>query len=343
MQTTQTVKLYGGADLHGSNVLLSLCDDSGNQVYRRRVKANIEAVLEALAPYKDQLERLGVESTYNWYWFVDGLMEHEYSVDLGNPAKMQQYKGIKSTNDLSDAAWLAEQERLGIFPACYIYPKKERAVRDALRRRQLIAQQRTQALLSTSSLLTRYGQQPPDTRALKKWTQTDIENTGLEPFVQLQLRMLLTSIQCADGLINEIETAVYDWLKPTQLHERIQQLPGIGLILGATIVLETGTFSRFKNAGCYASYCRTVKSERTSNSKKKGENNKRNGNKYLAWAFVEAANFAVRYYPPIQAWYDKKKKATNQIVAKKALASKLAKATWHVMRGSDFDMNLLFG
>lgn len=343
MQTTQENKLYGGADLHGSNVLLSLCDESGAQIYKRRVKTDLPSVVEALAPYKDRLERLGVESTYNWYWFVDGLIEQGYDVDLGNPAKMQQYKGIKATTDMTDAAWLAEQERLGIFPACYIYPRKERAVRDALRRRQLFSQQCTQALLSMSSLLTRYGINPPGSRQLKGWTAADVEATGLEPFVQLQLRTLLQDLQCTDRLMREIESAVMEWLKPTQLHRRIQLVPGIGLILGAMILLESGDFNRFKNAGCYASYCRTVKSERTSNEKKKGENNKRNGNKYLAWAFVEAASFAIRYYPPVQSWYDRKKKARNQIVAKKALACKLAKATWHVMKGKDFDMKLLFG
>lgn len=99
-----------------------------------------------------------------------------------------------------------------------------------------------------------------------------------------------------------------------------------GIILGMTIVLESGEFSRFPHAGCYASYCRTVKSTRTSNGKKKGENNQRNGNPYLAWAFIEAAGFASRYYPEIQSWYDRKKKQRNNIVAKKALACKLSKA-----------------
>ena len=89
-------------------------------------------------------------------------------------------------------------------------------------------------------------------------------------------------------------------------------------------------------------YCRTVKSERTSNGKKKGKNNQRNGNPYLAWAFIEAASFAPRFYPEIQSWYDRKKKKSIVIVAKKALASKLAKAVWYVMTGEEFKMELMF-
>jgi transposase len=110
-----------------------------------------------------------------------------------------------------------------------------------------------------------------------------------------------------------------------------------------TILLEAGDFRRFKNASCYASYCRTVKSERISNGKKKGENNTRNGNPYLAWAYIEAATFAPRFYPAIQSWYDRKKKQRSPILARKALACKLSKATWHVMHEKDFDMKMMFG
>ena len=73
-----------------------------------------------------------------------------------------------------------------------------------------------------------------------------------------------------------------------------QELPGLGKILGLTIALETDDAQRFADAGNFASYCRCVKSLRTSNGKKKGENNRKCGNQYLAWAFVAAAHFACR-------------------------------------------------
>jgi transposase len=237
---------------------------------------------------------------------------------------------------------LAELVRLGIFPQSYIYPEDIRAVRDALRRRQLFVRRRTQVLLSFTSLLTRYGLEAPGSRKVQQWTCADIESTGLAPFVQLQLRTLLEAAQHSDRLAKEIEKAVLEFVKPDEAFERIQQIPGIGAALGMTILLESGDFSRFPNAGCYASYCRTVKSERTSNGKKKGENNQRNGNPYLAWAFIEAASFAPRFYPEIQSWYDRKKKKSLVIVAKKALASKLAKAVWHVMNEEEFKMEMMF-
>lgn len=342
MQTTSARELYAGADLHGNNVFLSICDGEGTEVFRRRVRTTLDAVNEAMDPYWPQVQAMGIESTFNWYWLVDGLREQNRDVRLGNPAKMKQYKGLKHADDASDARWLAELLRLDIFPESYIYPKEVRSIRDALRRRQLFVRRRTQVMLSLQSLLERYGFKAPGSRALQQWTQADVEATGLDPFVQLQLRTLLEAAQCSDRLAGQIESAVLEFVEPTPSYERVQTVPGIGKALGMTIVLESGHFARFPNAGCYASYCRAVKSERSSNSRKKGENNKRNGNPFLAWAFIEAASFAPRFYPEIQSWYDRKKKKRNAIVAKKAVAAKLSKAVWHVMNGEEYEMGMMF-
>jgi transposase len=343
MQTTEANELYAGADLHGNNVFLSVCDHDGGNVFRRRVKTNLEAVNAALNPFWDRIKVLGVESTFNWYWFVDGLREQGHNVKLGNPAKMEQYSGIKITNDLSDADWLAEQLRLGIFPECYVYPKETRSIRDALRRRQLFVRRRTQVILSMGGLLERYGLPSPSAAKVQKWTTTEIQTTGLDPWVQLQLEMLLEAIKDSDRHAKKIEKQVLAFVKPTDQYKRIILVSGIGMALGMLIVLESGEFKRFPTAGDYASYCRTVKSVRTSNEKKKGSNNSKNGNKYLAWAFIEAATFAARYNPCIHAWYEKKKRKSGVPKAKKALACKLAKAVWHVMNGKDFDEKLMFG
>ena len=343
MQTTKANELYAGADLHGNNVFLSVCDHNGGNVFRKRVKADLNAVNAALDPFWGRIAALGVESTFNWYWLVDGLREQGRPVKLGNPAKMAQYQGIKITNDLTDADWLAEQLRAGIFPECYVYPKEQRAVRDALRRRQLFVQRRIQVVLSFGGLMERYGQTPPNSAKLQKWTVEDIRGTGLDPLVQLQLETLLDAIHESGRQAERIERRVLEEVGPMDAYRRIQLIPGIGVILGMTILLESGAFERFPSAGDYASYCRTVKSERTSNEKKKGSNNAKNGNKYLAWAFVEAATFAARFNPQIHAWYERKKAVSGMAKARKALANKLAKAVWHVMNGKDFDLKLMFG
>jgi transposase len=336
-------ELYCGADLHGNNVLLALCDAKGVKVFERRVKCRLEAVNAALDPYWYRIKAVAVESTYNWYWFVDGLRGQGRDVRLANPARMSQYDGLKNTDDESDALWIAEQLRLGILPECYVYPQETRPVRDALRRRMLITRQRTQSLLSLESLLARHGLTVPSADKLKSWTDHDVKTLSVDAFTRLQVASLLAMAQKADELAEAIEGEVLKRAKPTASYGRTQQVPGIGKILGLVIALESGEFSRFASAGRYASYCRGVKSARLSNGKKKGENNRKNGNPYLAWAFSEAAVFAIRYYPQIAAWYERKKRKRNKPVAMKALSCKLAKAVWHVMNGKDFDEKTLFG
>ena len=344
MPTTEAQeKLYCGSDLHGNNVFLTLCDEKGQRVMERRVKANLESVNKALEPHKDRIQTIAVESTFNWYWFVDGLRSQGMDVRLANPAQMEQYSGLKASDDATDAGWLADQLRLGILPECYVYPPEVRSIRDLLRRRMFIVQQRMQTILSVESLFARQGWKWPGTAEFKRWTMESVRTLEADRFTELQLNSLLELVRKQDGLARWIECKIKEELKPKADYQRIQTVPGIGLILGMVILLESGDFTRFPSAGDYASYCRTVQSQRLSNNKKKGENNRKNGNRYLSWAFAEAGIFSLRYYPKIKSWYERKKRRSNAPKAQRALACKLAKATWHVMRGKDFEEEMLFG
>jgi transposase len=145
--------------------------------------------------------------------------------------------------------------------------------------------------------------------------------------------------------IEALEKAVMQELPDREDYKRLMSVPGIGPVLARTILLETGPISRFKEAGNYASYCRAVKAEHTSNDKKKGDGNGKSGNKYLAWAYVEAANYAVRYSPELRAWFQRKQsRSGKRVIAVKALANKLAKACYFMLRdGKEFDVKRLVG
>src|SRR5687768_3634434 len=149
------MKLYGAIDLHSNNNVTVLIDEQDQVVYQKRLPNELGLITEQLSGYRDRLQGIVVESTYNWYWLVDGLMEHGYRVHLANTAAIQQYEGLKYTDDNSDARWLAHMLRLGVLPQGYIYPKEERAVRDLLRKRSQLVRQRTTNLLSIQNLLTR--------------------------------------------------------------------------------------------------------------------------------------------------------------------------------------------
>ena len=97
--------LYGGIDLHANNSVVVLLDKQDQMVYQQRLANHLPTILERLAPYQADLKGVVIESTYNWYWLVDGLMEAGCRVHLAHPAALQQYSGLKYTDDRSDARW----------------------------------------------------------------------------------------------------------------------------------------------------------------------------------------------------------------------------------------------
>ena len=150
------MRLYGGIDLHSNNSVINLIDEKSKLVLKKRITNNLEAILMLLEPYREDLVGLVVESTYNWYWLVDGLMEAGFKVHLANTAAIQQYSGLKHGDDDSDANWLATMLRLDILPTGYIYPKEQRMIRDLLRKRLQLVQQKTKNLLSIQGLYDRH-------------------------------------------------------------------------------------------------------------------------------------------------------------------------------------------
>jgi transposase len=274
---------------------------------------------------------------------VDGLQEHGYKLHLANPSAIKQYEGLKHTDDKWDAYWLAHMKRLNILPEGYIYPKEERPVRDALRRRLLFVRHRTAHILSLQSAIIRNLNHKMSGSDIKRLNDSDADQLFDEPFLILTARNSISTIQFLGERIKEIEKAVKSHVKLRPEFKYLLTMPGIGDILGLTIMLEVGDINRFPTVSDYSSYCRCVKSERLSNKKKKGEGNRKNGNKYLAWAYVEAANFAKRHYQEARSFYQRKKAKRDGVLAIKALSNKLARASYYVIRDQvPFDMDQLF-
>ncbi len=337
-------KVMAGMDLHSNNVVIGIVDTDGKRLASRKMPCELKEVVKFLAPYKKRLERVAVESTYNWYWLVDGLQALKYPVVLANPAGMEQYSGIKHADDTNDAFFLAELLRLNILPTGHIYDAQLRPVRDLLRRRLGLVHQRTSLMLSFKSLYTRTTGQEMALSRLKGLEVKEAQKLYEHPANQLIAGMQIKHIEQLTESIEKIEKAVMGCARELPYYAKLETLPGVGRILAMTITMEVGEIKRFADPGRFASYCRTVEAQRTSNSKKKGENNSKCGNKYLAWAWVEAANFARRYDEQCRKWFDRKAAKTSKVIATKALACKLAKAAWHVMSaGVDYDAKRVFG
>lgn len=337
------MKLYCGMDLHSNNVVVKVIDEKDKIQYQKKLPCDLELILSALHPYKELLGGIAIESTFNWYWLVDGLEEQGYIVHLVNTAAVQQYSGLKYTDDESDAFWLAHLLRLGILPTGYIYPKEQRAIRDLARKRSQLVQHRTTQILSLQTLYIRNTGKSLSCNNAKQLKQEDIEAQFSDANIIMAMTSNLIIYEALKQQIRLLEKTIVNQIKLDPRYQHLVSIDGIGKILALTIMLETGNIDRFETVGNYASYCRMVGSLKLSNGKKKGKGNTKNGNKYLSWAFMEAANFCIRYNEQAKRYYQKKSVKTKRIIALKALAHKLARASYYVMRDEvEFESKRLF-
>ena len=334
--------LYCGIDLHSNNSVVAVLDEQDRTVYEKRLPNDLETIIEVLCIYQAELAACVVESTYNWYWLVDGLMAAGFVVRLAHTSALPEYSGLKYSNDFSDARHLAYLLRLGLLPTGYIYPKEERALRDLLRRRLLLVRQRSLHHVSLQSLIARHSGQRLNTLQIKMLTRKQLADY-LQGHALLGGEITRQARCWLETAVKRIDGELQRHIKPREDYQLLQSIPGVGPVLGTTIALETGTIERFASAGNYASYARCVKSEKISNGKYKGQGNKKNGNKYLAWAFMEAGHYGAIWNPRINRYYQRKKAKAHIMVAKKAVANKLARACYHMLkRGEVFDVTRAF-
>lgn len=324
--------LYCGVDLHSTNSYLAVLDEQLQTVLGRRVPNRLDAILEALEPFREQLQSIAVESTFNWYWLVDGLMEAGYRVQLVNTSAVRQYEGLKYVDDRHDARWLARLLHLGILPTGYIYPREQRPLRDLLRRRAFLVRQRTSSLLSIKNLFSRNTGAQVKANELKRLSAESVTEQVADPHLALAITSSLAIVHSLDEEITRIEKVVLQEAKPRPEFKLLESIPGVGVTLALTILLETGSITRFADAGHFCSYCRCVPSQHLSNGKVKGTGNVRNGNPYLSWAFTEAAHFAIRFEPLAKRFYERKRARTNELVALRTISHKLARASFHILR-----------
>ena len=337
------MSLYCGIDLHSTNQVVVILDEEDRSVRERRLPNRLEVVLQELEPFREDLTGIAVESTYNWYWLVDGLMEAGHSVSLVNTSAVKQYEGLKHTDDRHDARWLAHLMRLGILPTGYIYPKEDRPVRDLLRHRIRLVEQRTANLLSVQNVLARETGQMIKGNDLKAFSGDGVRERLSSPELCLALDSRLRLIAVLDEEIDRLEEAALARAKLRPEYRVLLSVQGIGKTLGLVIMYETGDIGRFPAVGNYASYCRCVRTNRVSNRRKKGEGNRKNGNPYLSWAFGQAAFFARRCQPRARKFYERKLAERGPVVANRALAHKLSRAVYFMLRDQvHYDPALLF-
>jgi transposase len=332
---------YVGIDLHSNNNLTVIADQGGRRLFERRLPNDLGVILARLAEF-GPIASVAVESTYNYYWLTDGLLDAGYTTLLANPLAMEPYKGLKHQDDKYDAGWMTVLQRYGILPQAHLYDRQWRGIRDVLRQRSWYVQEKTAVLLSLQGRFARcLGCNLSKSDLLSR----SLPDLGDEE-QNLAARTQVSLIRSLMEQIRVLENRVRDRLETdSPLYRRLVAVDGIGLVLASTIALETGDLSRFRRVGNYASYARVVPSGQYTNFKKKGKGNRRCGNRYLGWAFHEAAHCMNRCCGGMREYYKgQTRRGKHPRVVWSAMADKICRGLYFVMRdGVKFSPERLFG
>jgi transposase len=207
-----------------------LLNDQDQVIYQPRLPNHLPTILAPLSLHRGEVEGVVVASTSNWYWLVDGLMEAGYRVPFANPAAMQQYNGLKYTDDHSDARWLAHVLRLGVLPEGDIYPKAERAVRDLLRKRAHVVRQHTANVLSVHNILARHTGARFSVKRMQALTKQELQSLLAEEGQVVAVTSSLTVLDCLKCQSKTLEQTVHTRVHHTPLYEQLLTVAGIGTI-----------------------------------------------------------------------------------------------------------------
>jgi len=332
---------YCGIDLHARTMYVCILNQAGETLVHRNMTATPEALLKAIAPYREQIV-LAAECMFTWYWLADLCAEHGIPFILGHALYMKAIHGGKAKNDKIDAHKIAVLLRGGMLPQAYVYPAEMRATRDLLRRRMHLARKRGELLAHVQNTNSQYNLPAIGKKIAYKANRDGVAERFADPAVQKSIEVDLALIGYYDALLRDVELSI---VKTAKHHDAntlylLQTVPGIGKILSLVLLYEIHDIERFPRVQDFASYCRLVKCARESAGKRSGTSGNKIGNAHLKWAFSEAAVLFLRDNPAAQKFLARLEHKHSKGKALTILAHKLARAIYSMLkRQTAFDLD----
>ncbi len=337
---TRQHAFYCGIDLHARTMYVCVLDREGEIVVHRNLRADPEAFLELIAPYRPDVV-VGVECIFTWYWLAD-LCDHEgIPFVLGHALYMKAIHGGKAKNDRIDAYKIATLLRGGMLPQAYVYPREMRATRDLLRRRLYLVRKRGLLLAHIQNTNHQYNLPAIPERIHYPSNRVGFIDRFTDPCVRKSMEVDLVLVAQLERLIRNLELYI---VRQAKEHDAdtfflLRSIDGIGKVLALTILYEIQTIDRFERVQDFVSYARLVRCAKESAGKRKGTSGKKIGNVHLKWAFSEAAVLFLRGNPAGQKYLERLARKHGKAKALSILAHKLGRATYYVMkRRRTFDL-----
>ncbi len=338
---TKQHPFYCGIDLHARTMYVCILDQAGETRLHRNMPATPEALLKAIAPYREQIV-LAAECMFTWYWLADLCAEHGIPFVLGHALYMKAIHGGKAKNDKIDSQKIAALLRGGMLPQAYVYPAEMRATRDLLRRRMHLARKRGELLAHVQNTNSQYNLPAIGKKIAYKANRDGVAERFADPAVQKSIAVDLALITYYDELLRDVELTIVQTAKhhDAQTLYLLHTVPGIGKILSLVLLYEIHDIARFPRVQDFASYCRLVKCARESAGKRSGTSGTKIGNAHLKWAFSEAAVLFLRDNPAAQKLLARLEKKHSKGKALTILAHKLARAVYYMLkRQTAFDLD----
>lgn len=330
---------FCGIDLHARTMYLCIVDSSGQIVLHQNMKCRAELLLEAVAPYRDNLV-VGVECIFTWYWMADLCQREGIAFALGHALYMKAIHGGKAKNDKVDSEKIARMLRGGMFPLAYAYPAEKRATRDLLRRRMHLMRFRSELSAHVHNTAHQYNLPALDLRIDRASQRQQIPEQFPDPVVRQMVQLDIDLIGTLDTQLKALEQ---DLAMKAKAHDagayhRVRSVRGIGRILTLVILYEIDDIHRFPSVSQFVSYARLIKCAQESAGKRLGHSGKKIGNAYLKWAFSEAAVLFMRNNPPAQQAVEKLARRHGKGKALSILAHRLGRCVYAMLKkGQPFD------
>jgi transposase len=336
---------YCGIDLGAKRSQVCVIDQDQKVLINRKVANDLDAIHRLIRPY-GQVPTV-IESTFNWYWIVDGLQARKVPVTLAHSLKLAAISSAKVKTDKRDALTLARLLRTDMIPESYIYPAEDRPLRDLMRQRWNMVALRADEYRRMRGLLYRNGVFDVGSNDVRLMGEEAFNELVEHPLIRAQAAYGIQRAELLTQQIRSLEREILAQVKERPEFQRLQTIPGIGKVLALTILLEIGEISRFPKSRQFASYCRVAPGCADSgDSHRRGRGNKQ-GNAYLKWALTQAAACARRSDPTFRDYFTAMQRkhpgASGIIITHCIVAHRLAFAVWHVLKdGLPYNQEKLF-
>lgn len=322
--------LYAGVDAHKTTSQITVMDEKGNVVKRKRVPSSPAGLHEALGDYQEPMKAV-LEASYSWGPMYDWLDTIVDEVVLAHPKKVRAIADARIKTDKIDSETLAHLLRADLIPEAYAPSKDVRAIKRVLRQRLFLVRVQTMVKNRIRALLSQHAVALPDVSDL-------YGKAGLRWLQTLQLpdpdgRLLqgeLTLLQVLKERIAVTDTMIKDLAAGDEIIRWLGSLPGIGIFLAVLIRYEVAEITRFSEAKKFAGYTGLIPATFGTGPRLVHGRLVNQGNKWLRWAFIEAVTPAITHDVSLRRYYDKIKARRGTADARTATARKLAELAWTV-------------